>query len=60
MVPPNSTATVYVPAKDADSVRESGKPAGSAQGIKFLRAENGALLYQVGSGSYSFTCPLAR
>ena len=52
--PPNSTATIYVPAKDAASVTESGKPAGEANGVKFLRMENGAAIYAVGSGNYQF------
>jgi alpha-L-rhamnosidase len=60
VVPPNATATVYVPAKDAETVRENGKPAGQAEGIKFLHAENDTSIYQVGSGSYSFTCPLPK
>jgi alpha-L-rhamnosidase len=38
-IPPNTTATIFVPAKDAASVTESGKPAGEAKGVKFLRFE---------------------
>jgi len=53
-IPPNSTATIFVPAKDAASVTESGKPAGEAQGVKFLRMENNAAVYAVGSGNYQF------
>ena len=53
-VPPNSTATVWVPAKDAAAVTESGKPAAKAAGVKFLRAEDGAAVFEVESGSYSF------
>ena len=54
-IPPNTAATVYVPAKDAASVKESGQPAAAAKGVKFLRTEQGAAVYEVGSGSYSFT-----
>jgi alpha-L-rhamnosidase len=57
-IPPNSTATVFVPAKDAASVTESGKPAGEAEGVKFLRMENNAAVYAVGSGDYQFQSPL--
>jgi alpha-L-rhamnosidase len=57
-VPPNSTATVFVPAKDAASVTESGKPAGEAEGVKFLRMENNAAVYAVGSGDYQFQSQL--
>ncbi len=54
-IPPNTTATVCIPAKDAASVKESGKPAASAAGLKFLRMDHGTAVYQAGSGSYAFT-----
>ena len=53
-VPANTTATVYVPAKGAESVTESGKPAEQAQGVKLLRMEKGRAVFEVGSGSYNF------
>jgi alpha-L-rhamnosidase len=53
-IPPNTSATVYVPAINGDGVTESGKPAAKAAGVKFLRMENGAAVYEVGSGSYRF------
>jgi alpha-L-rhamnosidase len=53
-IPANTTATVYVPAKDETGVTESGKPASKADGVKFLRLENGAAVYEVGSGNYKF------
>jgi alpha-L-rhamnosidase len=53
-IPPNTTATIFVPAKDAASVTESGKPVGEAVGVKFLRMENNVAVYVVGSGSYRF------
>jgi len=53
-IPINTTATVYVPAKDEAGVTESGKPAEKAAGVKFLRMENGAAVYEVKSGYYSF------
>ncbi len=54
-IPANTTATVYMPAASEDTVRESGKPAAEAEGVKFLRAENGEAVYEVQSGSYKFT-----
>jgi len=57
-IPPNTTATVFVPAKDAASITESGKPAGEAEGVKFLRMENNAAVYAVGSGNYEFQSQL--
>ena len=53
-MPANTTATVYVPTIDPAGVTESGIPAGQAEGVEFIRAENGAAVYQVGSGHYSF------
>ena len=53
-IPANTTATVYVPTKDATSVTESGKPATEAEGVKFLRMENGRAVFEIGSGNYEF------
>jgi hypothetical protein len=54
VIPPNTSATIVVPAKDAASVTESGKPALSAPGLKFLRMEDGAAVFAAGSGRYRF------
>ena len=53
-IPANTTATVYVPAKDAAAVTESGKPADKADGVRFLRMEDGAAVFAIGSGTYEF------
>jgi hypothetical protein len=53
-IPPNTTATVYVPANDAAEVTEGGKPAAGAPGVKFIRYETGAAVYEIGSGAYRF------
>jgi alpha-L-rhamnosidase len=53
-VPANTTATVYVPAKSAESVTENGKPAVQADGVKLVRMENGRAVLSVGSGNYCF------
>ena len=53
-VPPNATATVYVPARDQALVIEGGHPASAARGVKYLRSETGAAVYEIGSGSYRF------
>ena len=57
-LPANTTATVYVPAKAAAGVTESGQPAAQAEGVKFLRLENNAAVYAVGSGTYQFQSTL--
>ncbi len=53
-VPVSTTATVYVPARDASDVTEGGKPAGQSPGVRFLRLAEGSALYEVGSGNYRF------
>ena len=53
-VPANTTATVYVPAKDAAAVTESGKPASKAEGVRFVRMEKDRAVFEVVSGSYRF------
>jgi alpha-L-rhamnosidase len=53
-IPANTTALLYLPANEAAAVTESGKPAAQAEGVKFLRKENGAAVYAVESGPYSF------
>jgi alpha-L-rhamnosidase len=53
-IPPNTTATVYVPAADEKNVTEGGRPAAGAEGVEFLRMEQGRAVYAVGSGDYSF------
>jgi alpha-L-rhamnosidase len=57
-IPPNTTATVFVPAKDEASVTESGKPMAEAKGVKFLCMENNAAVYEVASGTYQFQSTL--
>ncbi|MEI7902232.1 MAG: family 78 glycoside hydrolase catalytic domain [bacterium] len=59
-VPPNATATVYVPAKNDGVVTESGKPVAKAEGVTFVRMENGAAVYAVGSGVYRFQSTLSE
>ena len=54
-IPPNTTATVYVPTSESGSVTEGGKPASAANGVKFLRKENQCAVYEVGSGAYQFS-----
>jgi len=62
-VPVNTTATVHVPTRDAAGITESGKVVANAQGVKFLRADDGVAVFEVGSGTYKFASemePLAR
>ncbi|MEU9227944.1 family 78 glycoside hydrolase catalytic domain [Streptomyces massasporeus] len=53
-VPVNTVAEVHVPADTRRAVTEGGRPADKARGVRFLRMEDGAAVYQVGSGTYDF------
>jgi alpha-L-rhamnosidase len=57
-IPVNTTATVYVPAKNADAVTESDQPLAKAKGVKFLRMESNRVVLAVESGSYRFVSEL--
>jgi alpha-L-rhamnosidase len=53
-IPPNTTATVYVPAKTAEAVSEGDRPLTAGEGMKIGSVENGYLRLDVGSGQYRF------
>jgi alpha-L-rhamnosidase len=53
-IPPNTSATVWMPAKDTASVTESGHPVAHARGVKFLRTEGDSALFEIESGDYMF------
>jgi alpha-L-rhamnosidase len=54
-IPANTTATVYLPARDAASVAEGGQPLQKTEGVRFLRMENNRAVLAIESGSYHFT-----
>ena len=54
-IPANTTATVHVPAKSADIVKENSRPAAESLGVKFLRTESNCAVYAVESGNYEFS-----
>ncbi len=57
-VPVNTTATLYLPAKDPASITESGKPIAVAKGIRFIEFKNGKAVYELPSGNYRFIAAL--
>jgi alpha-L-rhamnosidase len=54
-IPANTTATIYIPAKDANSVKENNKALALSNGIKLSGKEEGYVVVELGSGKYSFT-----
>jgi len=57
-IPANTTATVFIPAKDARTVTESGKLAGKTSGVKLLNFEKNNAVFAVESGIYHFRSTL--
>lgn len=55
VVPANTTAVVYLPAKSSDAIKEAGKDINTIKEIKNLGVADGAVRLEVGSGAYSFT-----
>jgi alpha-L-rhamnosidase len=53
-IPTNTSAIVFIPAEDVSQITENGKPAADSEGIRFLRMEKGAAVFEAGSGNYIF------
>jgi alpha-L-rhamnosidase len=53
-IPVNTTATVYVSAKDSRGVTESGKSANQVGSLRSLGSDGGGAVYEVGAGRYHF------
>ncbi|MEP6684089.1 MAG: family 78 glycoside hydrolase catalytic domain [Parafilimonas sp.] len=54
-IPANTTATIFIPAKDESSITENGKTLSQINDIKFSGMEDGYAKLEVGSGVYHFT-----
>jgi len=54
-IPANTTATIYIPASNADAISENGKPLNSIKDIQIAGTENNYVLLKVGSGKYQFS-----
>jgi alpha-L-rhamnosidase len=53
-VPANTRAELRMPAPSRWAVTEGGRPAERSLAVRFLRMEDGAAVYALGSGEYSF------
>jgi alpha-L-rhamnosidase len=54
-VPPNTTATIFVPTSDASSITESGKPIETSAKAPTNTESEGFAIFEVGSGRYRFS-----
>ena len=60
VVPANATATLYLPVTGENAVvYENGVPASEAEGVEFVKYDDGMMVYSLGSGSYHFTAEVA-
>lgn len=57
-IPPNTTAQARIPADDPAAVTEGGRPLAQAGGITVRGTEPGAVVCEMGSGTYDFASPL--
>ena len=53
-IPANTTATVYLPAKNIKSIAENGRDPTKIAGVKSARMEAGRAVLEIGSGGYHF------
>jgi len=54
-IPANTSATVYVPTLEKEDVIEGNQLAKKSEGVKFIKMEDDCTVFEVQSGSYSFT-----
>jgi alpha-L-rhamnosidase len=59
-VPVNTSATVSVPASNADDVTESGIPLQKAVGVTYVKTDGTSVVLEVKSGEYHFSSRLSR
>ncbi len=59
-IPPNTTATVYVPCDKQTFVTEGPDYIHSGEHVRFLRLEGDYVVFDVGSGTYEFTSMLPQ
>lgn len=57
VVPPNTSAMIYLPADAPENILESDQVVGMAKDIRYVRNEGDYFIFEVGSGSYQFTMP---
>ncbi len=57
-VPPNTSATLYMPAREVESIQENGQPLEVAEGVEFNHIEKGSAVIQIQSGDYHFVSGL--
>jgi alpha-L-rhamnosidase len=57
-VPANTTADVWIPAKEGSAITEGGKKLTGTNGAKLVRYQDGYAVVETGSGTYDFKSSL--
>jgi len=57
-IPANTTATVYLPTSQGETITEGGRPLTKAKGVRLLRVQGDCALIAVESGEYHFVSTL--
>ena len=58
-IPPNTTATLYIPTNDVASIKEGDRTITNIRNVKYIGIQKGAAIYKIGSGSYEFSSALS-
>ena len=58
VIPPNTTAAVYLPSNDSSKIQENGSGIAGNKQVRFVRMENGSAVFEVESGNYHFRSPM--
>ena len=53
-IPANTSAEIWIPVKNGNTVQENGKAVENTEGLRLIKTENGYAVFEVGSGSYHF------
>jgi len=59
-IPPNTTATLYLPSRPTETLSVNGKPLEAAAGVRFLRFEEGLAVCTLEPGSYAIISQFAE
>src|SRR5690606_29108430 len=57
-IPANTSATLYLPSSEVESIRESGRPLSESMGVDLQHAEADTAIIKIESGTYEFTTNL--
>lgn len=54
-IPPNTTANVHIPCDDVSAIILDNQPISTSDDVHFTGSKNGAAIFSIGSGTYSFS-----